>query len=192
MFRRGSTTTSEPARDQVTDSADGRGAAGKGKATPKRREAEAARRTSVIAQATSGRGGRGSRESIAARREALRRGDESALPARDRGPVRRYVRDYVDARRNLAGLFVPAALPLMAISLVGVPLLRFVGTLALYLFVLAMIVDSLLMARSIRKVVATRFPGESAKGLGFYAFSRAMMLRRSRMPAPRVSRGAKV
>ena len=46
------------------------------------------------------------REQQAARRgstrERMAMGDDSYLPARDRGPVRKLVRDVVDARRNLA------------------------------------------------------------------------------------------
>ncbi len=40
-------------------------------------------------------------------------GDERYLLARDQGPVRRFVRDLVDARRNVLGLFMPSALTLL-------------------------------------------------------------------------------
>src|SRR5690625_5556217 len=51
------------------------------------------------------------------RRERMLAGDEAALLERDRGPVRRYVRDIVDSRYNLLGLFMPVALGLMFIMM---------------------------------------------------------------------------
>jgi hypothetical protein len=59
-------------------------------------------------------------------------------------------------------------------------------------FVLGVAVDSTLMTRNIRREVAVRFPGESTLGLGFYAATRAMQLRRMRLPKPRVAKGAKI
>jgi hypothetical protein len=47
-------------------------------------------------------------------------GEEAYLLPRDQGPVRAYVRDIVDARRNLLGLFMPAAL-FMIFVMLGCP-----------------------------------------------------------------------
>ena len=190
MFRRSSNTATAPA--PADDPALRQLPSGKGKATPKRRDAEARNRTTVIGAASRGRGGRQSREQVALRREALKRGDESALPARDRGPVRRYVRDYVDSRRSIASLFIPVGLPIILLSYTGIPLFQLLGIVALWGFVLGVAVDSTLMTRNIRREVAVRFPGESTRGLGFYAATRAMQLRRMRLPKPRVAKGAKV
>lgn len=166
-------------------------ASGKGKATPKRREAEALRRTSVIAQGGgSGRRGRESREQAALRRQAMLRGDESALPARDRGPARRFVRDYVDSRRTVASLFIPVGLPIMVLSVL--PGIQLIAEILLWVFFIAIIVDSVLMSRRVKREVGTRFPGEQTNGLGFYAVTRAMQLRRLRMPKPKVARGGKI
>jgi len=74
----------------------------KGRPTPKRREAEQARRRPLVPD------GRGDRKALKAqakvRREreyqAMITGDDRNLPPRDKGPVRRWVRDYVDARHN--------------------------------------------------------------------------------------------
>lgn len=169
----------------------------KGKATPKRRDAEALRRTSVIASggrlgargAAGARGG-ASRADQVARRQAMMRGDESALPARDRGPVRRFVRDYVDSKRTLVSLFLPIGFPIMVLMVL--PGIQAFAQIALWAFFLAIIVDALLIGRRIRRVVGARFPGESTRGLGLYAVTRAMQLRRLRMPKPRVARGAKL
>jgi hypothetical protein len=176
----------------------------KGKATPKRNIAQAARKTSVVggsrgagrsaAARGSGRGGRLTPDQAYARRQALRRGDESALPARDRGPARRFARDYVDSRRNVLGMFVPVAIPVVLLGLffphnTGVVLFT---NAALYTYVLGSFLDGYLMSRAIRKQVASRFPNESTRGLGFYAALRAMQFRRMRMPGPQVARGARL
>jgi len=197
VFKRNSAASSHPTTKPDGDSGgalkvEPAASATKGKATPKRRDAEALRRTSVIA--TGGRAGaRGSRESraqYAARRQAMMRGDDSALPARDRGPVRRFVRDYVDSRRTVVSLFLPVGFPIMVLSVL--PGIQAIAELALWAFFIAIIVDSALMARKIRREVTTRFPGESTRGLGLYAVTRAMQIRRLRMPKPRVARGAKI
>jgi hypothetical protein len=175
---------------------------GKGKATPKRREAEAARKTSVIAPPRRGRAGASGRasaragkqspEQLRARREAMRRGDDSALTTRDRGPARRFARDYVDARRSVVGLFIPLAVPVILLGYTRVPVLVWTANVGLYAFVFGSILDSIRMNRAIRKQVSIRYPGESTKGLGLYAVMRAMQFRRMRMPGPRVARGAKL
>lgn len=185
MFRRASTATDERAVSAPDDAP-----VGKGKATPRRRDAEARRRTSVINQG--GRGGRGrgreSREQIAARREALKRGDESVLPARDRGPARRFVRDFVDARRSPATYFMPVGLPIFLLSYTQI----WVFQLLSYAVVLALFTDGVLITRRVRREVATRFPKEPTRGLGLYALTRAVQLRRLRIPGPRVSPGQKI
>jgi hypothetical protein len=194
VFRRPGTATDEAARTTTSPHGDTTTApddtsAGKGKATPKRRDAQARRRSSVINQGGSGRTrGRESREQIAARRAALKRGDESALPARDRGPVRRFVRDFVDARRSPATYFMPVGLPIFLLSYTAI----WVFQLLSYLVILALITDGVLITRRIRREVAARFPKESTKGLGLYALTRAVQLRRLRIPGPRVSPGDKI
>ena len=168
----------------------GRVSPAKGKATPKRREAEARRRTTVVEQA-GGRGGRReTRQQYAQRRAAMQRGDENALPSRDRGPVRRFARDFVDSRRTVLGYFLPVGVPIMVLSLL--PLTQVIAQLALWVFFFAVAIDSMLMVRKLRREVTTRFPDESTRGLGMYALSRASMMRRLRLPKPRVERGDKI
>jgi hypothetical protein len=50
-------------------------------------------------------------------------------------------------------------------------------------------VDAILLRRSINKLVAERLPGESTRGITFYAIMRALQLRRFRNPAPRIKPG---
>jgi Protein of unknown function (DUF3043) len=189
----------------VSNPADPLGAAdngpgGKGKATPKRNAAQAARKTSVVGGGRSRGGGRAGAkgaprltpEQSRMRREAMKRGDDSVLSPRDRGPARRLARDYVDSRRNAMGLFVPIALPVILLGYTNSPLLRLIANFGLYAFVLAAIIDSVRTSRAVRKLVTARFPNEQTKGLGLYAALRAMQFRRIRIPGPRVARGTKI
>jgi hypothetical protein len=61
------------------------------------------------------------------------------------------------------------------------------------IFLLAIIavivVDGLLLRRSVVKVVHERLPNESTRGLAFYAIMRGLQLRRFRTPAPAVKPG---
>jgi hypothetical protein len=168
---------------------DGTGAT-KGRATPTRREAEAARRTSVIGGSVSSNSRSARASASTSRRAAMRRGDPSALSARDRGPVRAFVRDYVDSRRNVIGLFIYIGIPAIALAYSHRPTLTVIGLGLLYAFVVVAVFDFFLMVRGLSKAVALRFPDQPRKGLGRYAMVRAMQLRRSRIPSPRVERGA--
>ena len=135
------------------------------------------------------------RADMADRRERMMAGEDKYLLPRDQGPVRRYVRDVVDARRNLLGLFMPAALGLVFVML-SVPSLAVqkAVTPAMLVLILVMAVDGLLIGRRVNKLVDAKFPDnvESGWKLGFYVASRASQLRRMRAPRPQVKRGDKV
>ncbi len=127
------------------------------------------------------------------RRAKMMAGEEAYLLPRDQGPVRAYVRDVVDARRNLLGLFMPAAL-FMIFVMLGVPQLQYYVSPAMLVLMLVMAIDAVLLARKVRSKVDVKFPSntESSWKLGTYAAGRASQLRRMRAPRPRVDRGAKI
>lgn len=129
------------------------------------------------------------RADMDARRAKMMAGDEAYLLPRDKGPVKRYVRDLVDSRRNVLGLFMPSALVLVFFMMALPP----VQTQGLLLMVI-MAIDGILLSRRINKRVDAKFPGNTESGwkLGFYASSRASQLRRMRVPKPQVNRGDKV
>lgn len=135
------------------------------------------------------------RSGMAERRERMMAGDDAYLLPRDKGPVRRYVRDVVDSRRNVLGLFMPAALALIFIMLAvpSVEVQRLLSP-AMLVLVLIMIIDGFLIGRRVNRMVDEKFPDNTESGwkLGFYAASRASQLRRMRAPRPQVERGAKV
>jgi len=133
------------------------------------------------------------RAQMSERRERMMNGDERYLLSRDQGPVRRYVRDIVDARRNVLGLFMPSALGLM-FFMFAVPQLQFYVSPAMMLLMLVMALDGLLLGRKVSHKVDETFPEdtESRWKLGLYAASRASQMRRMRTPRPQVKHGASV
>ncbi|MUL75767.1 DUF3043 domain-containing protein [Mycolicibacterium sp. CBMA 226] len=135
------------------------------------------------------------RADMDSRRAKMMAGDEAYLLPRDKGPVKRYVRDLVDSRRNVLGLFMPSALALV-FFMMALPPVQTQGLLSVAMLGLMVImaVDGVLLSRRINKRVDAKFPGNTESGwkLGFYASSRASQLRRMRVPKPQVNRGDKV
>ena len=127
------------------------------------------------------------------RRERMMAGEEAYLLPRDQGPVRRYVRDVVDSRRNPLGLFMPSTLALLFIMF-GVPQLQLYVSPAMLVLMAVMSVDGLILGRKVNKLVDAKFPSntESRWKLGLYAASRASQMRRLRTPRPQVERGSSV
>ncbi|MFD2092155.1 DUF3043 domain-containing protein [Blastococcus deserti] len=172
--------------------------AGKGRPTPRRSEAQGRRPGPPPPPPTTRKEAyKRMREQQAARRAETRlgaaRGDDAYLPARDRGPVRKLVRDVVDARRNVGSFFLAIA----GVALIGtvVPSLvvRNYASFLLFGFFLLLIVDSFLLGRRIKRKVAERFPEtQKTRGLVWYGISRATMVRRWRFPKPDVPLGADV
>ena len=169
------------------------GPGGKGRPTPKRREAERARRTRVQAPRDRKEAYRlrraQAREERARARSALLRGDESSLPARDRGPVRRLVRDLVDSRRSPGEFLLFVALAALLVNLFAPPAVQLaVGYLWLAVTLLVA-VDSLTLGIRLRRELERRLPGEPRRGAVRYGLVRNLQLRRLRLPPPRVKPG---
>jgi hypothetical protein len=172
---------------------------GKGRPTPSRREAEGRKRGPAPppprTQREALRRMRGSkaqrRNAAAQRRERMLAGDEKYLPPRDQGPVKAYVRDLVDSRRHLAGAFIPLALLVIVVVLVLPLAVQQYASLVSMVMLFAIIIEGVLLGRTVKRRVRERFPNASESGasLGFYAMTRATQLRRLRVPKPRVACG---
>jgi hypothetical protein len=170
----------------------------KGRATPKRSEAERGRRQGITG--TPSRSGSASRSGTKtssadaradrrARQEAIRRGEQWALPARDRGPVKGLARDYIDSRRRLSEYYMYLMIVLVVVLFVkksGVQL--YAEPIALVL-ILLVVVDAAWLRFKLTKLVRERLPGESTRGLTLYAVFRALQIRRFRVPPPRIRPG---
>jgi Protein of unknown function (DUF3043) len=200
----------EAAQTDVRES----GTAPKGRPTPKRSQASRRRGPVAPAPMTSAEARRRRKElrqklsreerktekverraAMAERREKMMAGEDAYLLPRDKGPVRRFARDVVDSRRNVLGLFMPAALGLIFVML-AVPSVQVQRLLspAMLVLVLVMVIDGFIVGRKVNRLVDQKFPDNTESGwkLGFYAASRASQLRRMRAPRPQVNRGEKV
>jgi hypothetical protein len=208
FLRRSTTDTAadEPATTEAVDIGGKSFTPGKGKATPKRREAEAKRRGPVAPPPTTMREAmkrnkelrkanpqskEDRRSEAKVRRERMMAGDDKYLLPRDRGPVKAYVRDLVDSRRNLLGLFMPLAILVFLALLVPLPQVQSYITLLCTAMLLVMAIEGVVNGRKIARLVRERYPKETANGrsVGWYAFVRASQIRRLRVPKPRLKPG---
>ncbi|BAX93239.1 DUF3043 domain-containing protein [Mycobacterium shigaense] len=182
-----------PKRDQA------RGAARKGPVVPApKTAAEARARRKTLAGPKLSREERreqrlANRSAMTDRRERMMAGEEAYLLPRDQGPVRRYVRDVVDSRRNLLGLFMPTTLTLLFMTF-GVPQLQLYLSPAMLAIVAIMGVDAVILGRKVNRLVDAKFPNntESHWKIGLYAAQRASQMRRMRTPRAQVERGSRV
>jgi hypothetical protein len=125
------------------------------------------------------------------RRDRMMAGDDRYLLPRDRGPVKAFVRDCIDARRNLLGLFMPLALIVFASLLMPDPRIQQWTTLLTMVVLIAMAIEAYFNGRRITRLARERFPDETIKGrsIGWYCFIRASQIRKLRVPKPRLKPG---
>ena len=168
--------------------------AGKGRPTPKRRDAQKRRRQAVPANKKEAAAQRRAkmRESRQLQRQALLSGDERHLPARDAGPAKRLARDVVDSRFTLGQIFFGMILVVLLASLT-IPkgyttVLAAVNALS-FLAVILVFLDSVRVGRKAKSMVAAAYDDKSAYGITAYAAIRAMQPRRLRRPPPKLKRG---
>ena len=188
MFRRTSKTDSHP-----SETPEHKGPGAKGRPTPTRREAEAARKERARAPMDKKAAQKLLRErrteSNAKVREAMRSGDERYLPARDKGPVKRFIRDFVDARLSIAEFMLPLLVVIMILQYSGNARMLAVGTQLMATTLLVVGLDSAWMLFRLKRALRAKFPDESMRGTTFYTVMRLLQLRWLRMPKPRVKIG---
>jgi hypothetical protein len=189
VFGRSKTINEEQAA--AVDRAPREGA--KNRPTPKRRDQEAARKRPLVEtdrKAARDRDRLARREAMAQQRQAMVTGDDTHLPPRDKGPVRRYVRDFVDARWNVGEFLLPVMIVVLALSFIRLPWAFAVVSIGVYGLLVAAAVDAFVMWRGLRKRLEARFGADKlGRGLGMYAAMRGFQMRRMRMPRPLVKRG---
>ena len=197
-FSRKDRRDKEAEADQAASTEEARG---KGRPTPKRKQAEARNLRPLVPKDR-----KASRKAAKARiraredaqYEAMRTGDLDHMPKSERLPWRIYIRDYVDARFNLLEWIFPAIILMFVATLMGM----FVGpqhyatftmvvTVLLYGYLIVALVDTWLMWRKLKRLLIDKFGERSvAKGSrsASYAWQRAMMVRRWRVPKPNQSK----
>lgn len=195
-----------PSKRTPTPPAEPESTQGKGRPTPTRKQAEAARRRPLVPDTRGDAKARKAalREQRMREQQAMLDGDERYLPARDKGPVRRMARDVVDSRRNFGDHFVWYAMGLLGLMFVisalagqigqssALLLLQVLNILTI-LVAAAAIVDGWLLSRRLRRTLEAKFGAERVvKGTVMYGVLRAYQMRRMRMPKPKVTRGQQV
>lgn len=168
--------------------------AGKGRPTPSRKEAEAARKQTIRAPRNTKAGKKEARErdriERARQREGMLAGDERYLPARDKGPVRAFARDFVDGRYTIAEYFIFMALVVLVLGFVNNVVVQQFVSLGFFLVALLIVVDTTILLIQLNTRAKKKFPDKAARrGITLYALMRTLQFRRLRMPKPRVSRG---
>ncbi|MFP7833464.1 DUF3043 domain-containing protein [Marisediminicola sp. LYQ134] len=163
---------------------------GKGRATPTRREREAANMRPLVP--TDRRAAnKEARAKMAAARDKARigmaNGEERYLPARDKGEQRRFVRDYVDARFSVGEALIP--LMFLVILTTFLPESAVYSFIALWAFFVFTIIDSFLLGSIVTRKIKKKFgPDSVQRGTRWYAAMRAIQLRPMRLPKPQVKR----
>ena len=167
MFRRTKSETSPQTAATTPEPKVG----GKGRPTPTRSEAEAARKQALKKP-------RNRKEAAAYRREkvrierakmqdAMKTGDDRYLPAADKGPVRRFARDYVDARWSVMEFALPV---LLVISLLGVVFsaaftwLPGLVNLLFLVMIVAIAGDWFILTSGLKRVGGPEVPGRVRQG----------------------------
>ncbi|KUM76750.1 DUF3043 domain-containing protein [Streptomyces griseorubiginosus] len=197
MFRSRATKEEKAAvadKAQLTDSKQIRDPqAPKGRPTPKRSEAQSQRRsvanTPTSRKEASKRQRDERRAALDRQRQALAGGDERYLPARDKGPVRKFARDFIDSRFNVAEFFLPMAVVILVLSMVRVGALQSIALLLWLVVIVLIVLDAIVNGVRLRKQLIERFPDHNRRGAVGYALMRSLQMRRLRLPKPQVKRG---
>ena len=170
--------------------------AGKGRPTPKRKEAQAQKLRPLVPKDSKEQRKRAKariRERENIEYEAMRTGDLQHMPKAERLPWRVYTRDYIDARFNIGEFFILVALVILIASVILTavypnPVVTLILMTVLYVYLFAIVIDVVVMWRKLKKLLIAKYGEQSvAKGMrtGSYAWSRAIQLRRWRLPKPR-------
>lgn len=178
--------TNEPLQDET----------GKGRPTPKRSEAEAARKQGLTVPKDAKAARVAARErDRAARIEArakMMAGDPKFLPARDRGPARLEARNFIDSRRTFGEYFVPIAFMVLMLGLVKSTAVQKAVVYGWSTALVMVILDTTLVAYQLRRHMKKAFPDATERPrILWYGTLRALQMRRFRIPPALVGPGGK-
>lgn len=157
---------------------------GKGRPTPKRRDARKRRRMATPTnrkEAAKIRRER-TREQRLLQRQALQTGDERHLPARDAGPAKKLARDYVDARFTMGQIFFGMIILVFGLAFVPNPTVIAIANLLVLAVFLGVVVDAVRVGRGARRAVEDKYGVKAGTGITAYAMLRSMQPRRMRRP----------
>ncbi len=199
MFGRNKTESPAAAtsteREAAPPAAGGAHTPGKGRPTPSRKEAqaEAKRRARAAVDTKAARRLQRDKRAELARkqRQGMKEGDERYLMARDKGPVKRFTRDFIDARLSIAELLLPILVLALVLQSVGNPSMVNLGSSLMTTTILVVFADSAFAIWRLKRTLRAEMPDESLKGVTFYALMRMLQLRPTRIPKTRVKIGGR-
>ena len=121
------------------------------------------------------------------------------MPLRDKGKVKRFTRDWLDARWSFSEFVFPVMI-LFFVVFFGVSFFAstsaagqralFIVMVIMYALFFVAIVETSIVWQRIKRQLRKVYPREPMpRRMWFYAFSRAIMLRPWRSPRPQVERG---
>jgi hypothetical protein len=158
----------------------------KGRPTPSRKEAEAARKQQLRIPKDPKAAKKAARE-----RERAERGKaRAAMMAGDQGAAKSFTRDFVDSRFTVAEFFIFVAIAVLVLGFIQNPALQSFVSLAFFAFTAVIALDTIILLVTLNRRAAQKFPDKKdRRGITLYAILRALQLRRLRIPPPRVRRG---
>jgi hypothetical protein len=168
----------------------------KGRPTPKRKKVQALEYRPLVPSLSDRRKRHKEERKISRRRqdaeyEAMEKGDLAHMPRSEQLPIRIYVRDYVDARKNWAEWFLPVVLVVLILAMAVAafsPIVSNILTALMYVYMVACIIDLMVMwLHGLKPRLIAKYGRDEIKAthsMG-YAVSRAMQMRRWRVPKPR-------
>ncbi|MDO5671794.1 MAG: DUF3043 domain-containing protein [Actinomycetaceae bacterium] len=175
----------------------------KGRPTPSRKESEARHFRPIVARDRKEAKARAREErnrQYMREQEGMMTGREDLMPLGERGPVRRFTRNFIDARFTFAEWMLPVVIAALLLNVLASAMapefaltISWVSIILMYTALFAGIIEAFVIAILVKKKAVAKF-GEEAipHRLRWYAFSRVISIRRWRRPAPQVKRGEKI
>ena len=164
-------------------------ATGKGRATPTRKEREAANIKPLVGSKS--KEARASnriqqRDSRLKARAAMMAGDDKYLLGRDQGPQRKIAREVIDGRYTLIEGLMPLMVVFLVVTSMTPPAANNIITLVMIIALVVVTVEATLMHRRIATRIKDKLGGTTKlqKGTWFYVFTRGMQPRPLRIPKP--------
>ena len=169
---------------------------GKGRATPTRKEREAANLKPLVGNRSKESRANNriqQREARLKARAAMMAGDEKYLLGRDQGPQRKIAREIIDGRYTLIEGLMPLMVLFLLVTSVTTEAANNIITLVMILALVVVSVEATLMHRIIASRIKEKLGGTTKmqKGTWFYVFTRGMQPRPLRIPKPAPRRNKK-
>jgi hypothetical protein len=171
-------------------------ATGKGRATPSRKQQEAANLRPLVGKKTpEARKAEKMRvrEDRIKARTGMANGDEKYLGVRDRGPQKKFVRDFVDSKFTLGEMVMPALMLVILISAIDSYVVQLATLLTMWTLFIGVGINGWLLGRAAVKALEAKYGASKVEsGIKWYAAMRSVQMRPMRLPKPQVKRGTKV